>query len=195
MTFIGSSKKASDIGSKVSDDRSNEKAALSSDVAMTPVILTEVAKQHANLPVTSLHDLFHSAESSTNTFRTIFYVTKVEPGNAVEACKAWDKKSKKTTLTSKKTAGGDGMIYQVQFLVKDVSTQFNTNVYRILLYTHEGLGSNFMPTKACDLSSDKAALGKVKSAFANLTKFNSWVDCVVEKRNGYYFIKDTKMVL
>jgi hypothetical protein len=191
MTFIGSSKKASDIGSKVSDDRSNEKAALNSDVAMTPVILTEVAKQHANLPVTSLHDLFHSAESSTNTFRTIFYVTKVEPGNAVDACKSWDKKSKKATKSSSK---GDN-IWQVQFLVKDVSTQFNTNVYRILLYTHEGLGSNFLPTKACDLSSDKAALGKVKSSFANLTKFNSWVDCVVEKRNGYYFIKDTKMVL
>ena len=27
-----------------------------------------------------------------------------------------------------------------------------------------------------------------------LTRFNSWVDCVVERRNGYYFIKDTKMV-
>ena len=86
------------------------------------------------------------------------------------------------------------MNYQVQYLAKEVSTQFNTNVYRILLYTHEGLGSNFFSQKATNLHSSKDALKKVEAAFANLTKFNSWVDCVVEKRNGYYFIKDTKMI-
>lgn len=192
MTFIGSSKKASDVGSKVSDDRSNESKALKASVAMTPVVLTEVSSKHASLPVTSLHDLFHSAESSTNTFRTCFYVTKVEPGAAADACKVYDKKSKKSS--SAKGAKGGDLIYQVQFLAKDVSTQFNTNVYRILLYTHEGLGSNFFSQKAANLHSNKDALKKVEASFANLTKFNSWVDCVVEKRNGYYFIKDTKMI-
>jgi len=82
----------------------------------------------------------------------------------------------------------------VQFLVKDVSTQFNNNVYRVLLYTHEGLGANFFPQKAANLWSDSKASGKVKESVELLTKFNSWVDCVVERRNGYYFIKDTKMV-
>lgn len=86
------------------------------------------------------------------------------------------------------------MIYQVQFLVKDVSTQFNNNVYRVLLYTHEGLGANFFPQKAANLWSDSKASSKVKESVELLTKFNSWVDCVVERRNGYYFIKDTKMV-
>jgi len=28
---------------------------------------------------------------------------------------------------------------------------------------------------------------------ANLTKFNVWVDAVVERRNGWYYIKDTKL--
>jgi len=191
MTFVSSSKKASDISAKVSNDNSNETKALKANVAMTPVVLTEVSSKHAALPVTSLHDLFHSAESSTNTFRTCFYVTKVEPGNVADACKVYDKKSKKTS--SAKGSKGD-MIYQVQFLAKDVSTQFNTNVYRILLYTHEGLGSNFFPQKAANLWSDKGAAKKVEASFAQLTKFNSWVDCVVEKRNGYYFIKDTKMI-
>ena len=120
MTFIGSSKKASDVGSKVSDDRSNESKALKASVAMTPVVLTEVSSKHASLPVTSLHDLFHSAESSTNTFRTCFYVTKVEPGAAADACKVYDKKSKKSS--SAKGAKGGDLIYQVQFLAKDVST-------------------------------------------------------------------------
>jgi len=192
MTFVTSSKKASEISSKVSDDKSNENKALKAPVAMTPVVLTEVAAKHAGLPVTSLHDLFHSPESSTTTFRTCFYVTKVEPGTVAEACKSYDKKSKKAT--SAKGAKGGDLIYQVQFLAKDVSTQFNTNVYRILLYTHEGLGSNFFAQKAANLHSSKDACKKVEAAFGQLTKFNSWFDCVVEKRNGYYFIKDTKMI-
>ena len=111
MTFIASSKKASDVSSKVSDDRSNETKALKSSVAMTPVVLTEVSSKYANLPVTSLHDLFHSAESSTTTFRTCFYVTKVEPGSAADAVKVYDKKTKKTS--SAKGAKGGDLIYQV----------------------------------------------------------------------------------
>ena len=103
MTFIGSSKKASDVSSKVSDDRSNETKALKASVAMTPVVLTEVSSKHASLPVTSLHDLFHSAESSTNTFRTCFYVTKIEPGATADACKVYDKKSKKASSPPKHT--------------------------------------------------------------------------------------------
>jgi hypothetical protein len=81
----------------------------------------------------------------------------------------------------------------MQFLVKDGSTQFNNNVYRMLLYTHEGLGSNFFG-KAANLSSDKAAAKRLGEQVALLTRFNSWVDAVVERRNGYFFIKDTRLV-
>jgi hypothetical protein len=193
MTFISSSKLAATISSKVADDKAAEKAALKSKCAMTPVVITEVDKKHHNLPSTTLHDLFHNPDSSTNTYRTCFYVTKVEPGTVAEACKSYDKKSKKSS--SAKGAKGGDMIYQVQFLAKDVSTQFNNNVYRILLYTHEGLGGNFFAQKPANLHSDSKASGKVKESFDQLTKFNTWVDAVVEKRNGYYFIKDTKMVL
>ena len=131
-----------------------------------------------------------SSDNSTNTFRTCFYVTRVEPGNVADACKSYNRSSKKT---SNNCSSGD-LIYQVQFLAKDVSTQFNNNVYRILLYTHEGLGQNFFAQKATNLHSDAKASGRVASAFSTLTRFNSWVDAVVERRNGYYFIKDTRMV-
>lgn len=108
-----------------------------------------------------------------------------------EAVQSYDRKTKKTS-TLKGNKGGD-LIYKMQFLVKDVSTQFNNNVYRVLLYTHEGLGSNFL-TKPADLHKDKGALKKLEDTANLLCRFNSWVDCVVERRNGYYFIKDTKMV-
>jgi hypothetical protein len=190
MTFISSSKMAANM-SKVGNDNSAEKAALKAGNGMTPVVMTEVDRKHAGLASTSLHDLFHSPDNSTNTFRTCFYVVRAEPGNAAEAVKVFDKKSKKTS--SAKGAKGD-LVYQVQFLCKDVSTQFNNNAYRVLCYTHEGLGANFFSQKAANLHSDAKACGNVRDALSRLTRFNSWVDCVVERRNGYYFIKDTKMV-
>lgn len=109
MTFINSSKLAATISSKVSDDKTSEKAALKSKVSMTPIVLTEVDKKHSNLPTTQLHDLFHTPDNSTNTFRTCFYVTKVEPGNVNEMCKSYNKGSKKTT--SAKGAKGGDVIY------------------------------------------------------------------------------------
>lgn len=193
MTFISSSKYAAKVASKVSDDRSDEKAAVKAGTGLTPVVLTEVDKKHSNLPMTRLSDLFHEPDNSATTFRTCFNVMKVEPGNVADCVKVYDKKSKKTS-TAKGAKGGD-LIYQVQFLCKDPSVQGNNNVYRVLLYTHEGLGASFFPQKAANLWSDAKAAGKVSASIDLLTRFNSWVDCVVERRHGYYFIKDTKMVL
>jgi len=80
-------------------------------------------------------------------------------------------------------------------LVKDVSTQLNNNTYRILLYTHDGLGANFFNgIQADNLYKNNDARKKIEEYSELLTKFNSWVDAVVERRNGFYFIKDTRIV-
>ena len=191
MSFLGSSKLANSIASKVDNDREDEKAALKDKSNVAPVVLTQVDKKHASLQSTGLYDLFHEPDMSISTFSTCFYVTKVEPGKVEDACKAYSKSSKKAS--SAKGAKGD-MIYQVQFLCKDTTTQSTNNVYRILLYTHEGLGANFFPVKATNLWSDSKAAAKVGASIEQLTRYNSWVDAVVERRHGYYFIKDTKMI-
>lgn len=202
MTFVSSSKLAKEIKSKVHDEKTSEKAILKQPVMMNAVILTEVDKKHQNLPVTSLDDLFHQSESdpelaNKNTFRTTFYVTKIEPSDPKEFVKQFDKKTKKTTSLKGSSAGkaAGNLIYQVQFLVKDVSTQLNNNIYRVLLYTHDGLGANFFNGLAADnLYKNNDARKKIEDYSELLTKFNSWVDAVVERRNGFYFIKDTRIV-
>lgn len=117
MTFVGTSKMASGL-SKVGDDRTPERNALKSTTSMLPVVLTEVDKKYHTLPVTSLYDLFHGNQSGS-TFRTCFYVTKVEPSDAAESVVAYDKKAKK--VSSAKTGKGD-LVHRMQFLAKDVST-------------------------------------------------------------------------
>jgi hypothetical protein len=117
MTFISTSKLAATL-SKVGDDRTAEKNALKSGTSMLPVVLTEVDKKHAGLPMTSLHDLFHGNWSGS-TFRTCFYVTKVEPTDVAESVVCYDKKTKKSS--SAKNGKGD-LVHRMQFLAKDVST-------------------------------------------------------------------------
>lgn len=145
--------------------------------------------------------MFHNVDSDKelsgrDTFRTQFYVTKIEPADVKEWVKSYDRKTKKTTsLKGAAAAKGGDNIFQVQFLVKDASTQLNNNTYRILLYTHDGLGANFFGNvKADNLHKNNDARKKLEEYGELLTRFNSYVDAVVERKNGFYFIKDTRIV-
>ena len=55
------------------------------------------------------------------------------------------------------------LVWQVQLVVKDASTFNNANQYRILNYSHEGLGSNFFG-KAADFHTDAKARAAYPSA-------------------------------
>jgi hypothetical protein len=199
VTFIQGSKLVKELKTKVSDDRSLEKAALKQDISLSAVVLTEVDKKHANLPTHSLNDLFHNADtdkelSNKDTFRTQFYVTKIEPADVKEWVKSYDRKTKKTSSLKSAAKGGEH-IFQVQFLVKDVSTQLNNNTYRVLLYTQDGLGANFFNgVKPDNLHKNNESRKKLEEYSELLTKFNSYVDAVVERRNGFYLIKDTRII-
>ena len=105
MTFIGSSRLAASLG-KVSDDWASEKAALGgSGPSQTAINMSSVDKRWANLPSTSLQELFSGKPAEGSSWRTSFCVTRVEPGDSKEACKVWDKKAKKAS--SAKGAKGD----------------------------------------------------------------------------------------
>lgn len=193
LAFPATSKFAKEINSKVSAEKI-DRAAIT---GVNATVLTEVDKKHAALPVTSLQDLFHNVETdkelqAKDTFRAQFYVTKVESADVREWTRSYDKKTKKATSFKGAKGAAANAIYQVQFLVKDVSTQFNNNTYRVLLYTHDGLGANFFNTPADNLYTNDKARKKLEEYNGLLTKFNSWVDAVVERRNGFYFIKETK---
>ena len=107
-----------------------------------------------------------------------------------DAVKVYDRKTKK--LSSAKGAKGGELVWNVQLSVKDASTLSNANQYRVLNYSHEGLGAAFFG-KATNLWNDAAGVKRVEKQVANLLKFNVWVDAIVERRNGWYFIKDTKL--
>jgi len=190
LSFVSHSRLAKTVASKVSDDWKQDAAELNKAVPSHAIVLSEVDKKHAGLKFTSLNDLFHQEGSlSGNTFRTHFSVVKVE-GPTAELVRSYNKTTKKSS-SAKGVKGGD-LIWQVSLLCKDASTAGNNNKYRVLVHSHEGLGAEFFG-KASNLHSDAAALKKVQGQVDNLTKFNTFVDAVVEKKNGQYLIKDTKL--
>ena len=63
MTFVSASKLAKEVKAKVTDEKNTEKESLKKPVNLNAVILTEVDKKHANLPNTTLYDLFHYADN------------------------------------------------------------------------------------------------------------------------------------
>jgi len=188
MTFIGSSRLAGTVA-KVTDDVAADKAELAKAVPAVAVTMSDIDRKWANLPSTSLEELF-SGKAGADTFRTSFCVTRCEPGDIRDACKIFDRKAKK--VTSAKGAKTGELVWNVQFNVKDASTLSNANQYRILNYSHEGLGANFFG-KPANLWTDAAAAKRVQKAVENLMKFNVWVDAIVERKNGWYYIKDTKL--
>lgn len=119
MTFVSFSKLAKELKAKVTEDKAAEKAALKSAVSLSAVVLTEVDKKHAALPLHTLQDLFHNVDtdkeiSGKDTFRTQFYVTKVEPSDVKEWVKSYDKKTKKSASLKGAAASKAGdLIYQV----------------------------------------------------------------------------------
>lgn len=77
--------------------------------------------------------------------------------------------------------------------MKDHSTALNDNLYKIYLYSHNGLGQEFFPK--LDPASVEAsnAHSKLKKYQATLLRFNVHVEAIVEKIGGSFFIRDTEM--
>jgi len=188
MTFVSGSRLAGAL-SKVSHNNKAENAALkSSDASSHAMVLSEVSSKFANMQHTSLRDLFHRDPSGT-TFRVQLQVLAVQPGDVREMVKVLNNGK----AASAKGSKGGNLFWEVQLLCKDASTANSNNQYRILNYSHDGLGANFFG-KAVSLHDNASARAGVEAKVADLTRFNSWVDAVVERKGGFYHIRDTRLV-
>ena len=157
------------------------------------------------MPLTPLIELFHPNEADQSIagktlFRVKFYVVKTEPSDVKEWVKGYDKKTKKYHSLKSASASSGTPYYQVQLNCKDISTQSNSKIYKFFLFSDspnskEDPAQMFFKGIAPDnLHKNVDARKKLEEISANLKKFNMWVDAVVERRNGFYFIRDTKLL-
>ena len=82
----------------------------------------------------------------------------------------------------------------MQMLVKDTASQLNKNFYRVLLYSfEEGYSHDFFGMEPKNLYHDEMALGDIKRYLGMMTRFNVWIHAVLERKNQFFVIKDTKI--
>jgi hypothetical protein len=166
-TFINGSKAAGALA-KVTNDTNADRAYLSGSDMSHAVVVSEVSAKFASMAVTSLRDLFHRADTlSGNTFRVHVQVTNVNGGDCIK----------------------NGH-WHAELLCKDASTANGNNQYRLLNYSHNGHGAKFFGAA----SAGAACASRVRAHVANMTRFNSFVDAVVERSNGFYYIKETRLI-
>jgi hypothetical protein len=70
----------------------------------------------------------------------------------------------------------------------------NNNQYKILVYSGQGFGHKFFGASASDMGA-KAAQDKVAARVAAMCRFNSWLDCVLELKGGFYHVRDTNLLI
>lgn len=92
-----------------------------------------------------------------------------------------------------KLKGKEEAAYKIQFLVKDSSVALNDNLYKVYLYSHKGLGKEFFQKLEPSTVEGSNHYAKLKKYQATLMKFNVYVDAILEKVGGSFFIRDTEM--
>ena len=149
-------------------------------------------------------DSFPEEVRERNCFRVSFCVYRFDPADAREIVVAACPKCHDTM--SCKDLGEDGaaqcqtcdvptkLIYQMQMLVKDTASQLNKNFYRVLLYSFEqGYGDDFFGINPVNLYHHEQELEQITRYLTMMTRFNVWIDALLERKNQFFVIKNTRI--
>ena len=83
-------------------------------------------------------------------------------------------------MKNRKTKGEPA--YKILMLVKDPSTSLDDNLYKIYLYSHNGLGKEFFPNvDVASVPGSNHYSSKLRKFQQVLLKFNVHVEAIVEK--------------
>lgn len=204
MTFVPFSKINKEMMHEISMNPDKvDKELFKKPILTEPVLATRTFGEYAKLPLTTLDEMFDSVANSkvskagsseSEVFRTRFYVVKMIPNKVEDFVENYIPKSTKRTPSMKVKTKGQP-VYKILMLVKDSSTALDDNLYKIYLYSHNGLGREFFPN--VDVESAQGSL-KLQKFQQTLLKFNVHVEAIVERGNqtghqASFFIRDTVM--
>ena len=82
----------------------------------------------------------------------------------------------------------------MQMLVKDTASQLNKNFYRVLLYSFDReYGQDFFGIKPVNLYHHEQELEQIRRYLTMMTRFNVWIDALLERKNQFFVIKNTRI--
>ena len=86
------------------------------------------------------------------------------------------------------------LVYKLQMIVKDSSSQLNKNFYRLLLFSYDGQkGLDFFHgvEKPVNLYKNEEAHSRISKHVKNMQRFNVWCDALIERQSTYFVIRNT----
>ena len=145
--------------------------------------------------------------------RVKFWILRIDPEDIKEFvqifCFDWNtttslKKYGENTMSNYKCSQCDDdtkteLIYQIQFLVKDESTEDTDFVHRVLLYSIGGKWSSFFADiNPTNLYSNYKVLASISKLVNLITKFNVYIESIVElkyqgKESPFLLMHDCKL--
>lgn len=114
----------------------------------------------------------------------VLQIVKIE-GEVNDFCQVFNPRTKQTK--SAKGVLGSNLIWKVSMLCRD--SQQTQKLFQVALPPN----SDFFGIKAINLWQNKEARKRVELARDSLTKFNVFVEALVEKSAGGLLIKDTRL--
>ncbi|CDW75388.1 alpha telomere binding protein [Stylonychia lemnae] len=214
LRFHPSSRIATELSKVIEDETDMDKVLgdEASDIVMNAVVLTEITDSSlARGQMFKLTDLFLNFDQipenlrERNAFRVRFYCLRIDPIDHREVVQAYCPECSETYSCETLEKEGKGkcksckveckLIYKMQMLVKDSSSQMNKNFYRILLYSFdEDRGNDFFSNvRPCNLYKNADALETIEKQIKAMTKFNVWIDAIIERQGAFFLIRDTKI--
>ena len=193
---------------------------------MSPVIYTEITNpvyaqntSHKSNPTFKLTDLFLNYEKlpedlrERNVFKVRFYCLRIDPQDTKEIVQAMCPKCKECYSCKDLGNKGEGrckpcqvecrLVYKMQMLVKDATSQMNKNFYRLLLFsgvneddTEEGVSNFFTGVpggKPANLYKNEEALSVVEKHVRLMLRYNVWIDALIERKGVFFLLKDTQI--
>lgn len=169
-------------------DGATMKTAIEEKKLITPTD-TSIVKNE-KLPFTSLKKVTGADGKFGVKYRVKVYVIEMGPEDVKEWVKGYCEKCKKffgltaedevaVCRTCKEAAK---MAYQVQLFVKDKELRDNPEVYRLLLWTHNGKGKDFFDEeKPMNCYRSEWLCNKLEEMYSRLTRYNVYLDCIVER--------------
>eukprot|EP01022_Parablepharisma_sp_SALTPOND_P011851 TRINITY_DN1509_c0_g2_i2.p1 TRINITY_DN1509_c0_g2~~TRINITY_DN1509_c0_g2_i2.p1 ORF type:complete len:508 (-),score=48.92 TRINITY_DN1509_c0_g2_i2:539-1990(-) len=158
-----------------------------------------------SLPITELHSVFTDSALRPR-YHLRVYVLDIGPRDIHDWVKGYCSMcSKSFPLTGEDSDtkprcilcdNEAEIIFQVQLFVKDYKGRDSNEIYKLLLYTHNGKGKGFFDQElATNLYRDRRLYKKLKGIYRVLTKYGVYLDCIVERftgdTNSYLQIVDT----
>ncbi|CAI2367089.1 unnamed protein product [Moneuplotes crassus] len=181
--------------------------------------ISKVTDMHKTLPITSLFEIYHGNRMDGNIARAKFYILNVQPYDAREFVQGFchvcvdtfslknlvthdlqDEETKSNQVYCPTCKNKSELIYMLQFLVKDDSTEHTAQFYKVLLYSFQGKCDRFFGgNKPVNLYKNEKSCEILKKYVKLLTKFNIYIDGVLEKRQEspksppYFLLVETEL--